>query len=101
MIDKAIARVTDEMMKIDTPLAQGIEEHLTKTCKNGTIAEKILNPEKNLQEICKRVTAEAKKRAKGGVAYIPPEEVFQMIDDYYGIGSQPSAKEHIDVLELL
>ena len=100
MIDKAIAKITDEMMKIDTPLAQGIEEHLTGICKSEAVAEKILNPEKKLSDICKKVTDEARKRAKGGVAYIPPEEVFRMVDEYYGIGTE-RPKEHIDIMDLL
>ena len=100
MIDKAIAKITDEMMKIDTPLSQGIEEHLTGICKSEAVAEKILNPEKKLSDICKKVTGEAKKRAKNGVAYIPPDEVFRMVDEYYGIGTAP-AKEHIDIMDLL
>lgn len=100
MIDKAIAKITDEMMKIDTPLAQGIEEHLTGICKSKAVAEKILNPEKKLADICKTVTGEAKKRAKSGVAYIPPDEVFRMVDEYYGIGAAP-AKERIDIMDLL
>lgn len=100
MIDKAIAKITDEMMKIDTPLSQGIEEHLTGICKSEGVAEKILNPEKKLSDICKKVTDEARKRAKGGVAYIPPEEVFRMVDEYYGIGAAP-AKGHIDIMDLM
>lgn len=100
MIDKAIAKITEEMMKIDTPLAQGIEEHLTEICKSEAAAERILNPEKKLSDICKTVTGEAKKRAKNGVAYIPPDEVFRMVDEYYGIGAAP-AKEHIDIMDLL
>lgn len=100
MIDKAIAKITDEMMKINTPLAQGIEEHLTGICKSEAAAEKILNPEKKLSDICKKVTDEARKRATGGVAYIPPDEVFQMVDEYYGIGTV-SAKGHIDIMDLM
>lgn len=100
MIDKAIAKITDEMMKIDTPLAQGIEEHLTEICKNETVAQKLLDPEKKLADICRTVTDEAEKRAKNGVAYIPPDEVFQMVDEYYGIGTAP-AKERIDIMDLM
>ena len=100
MIDKAVAKITEEMMKIETPLAQGIEEHLTGICKSDSVAEKILNPEKKLADICKSVTEEARKRAVRGVAYIPPDEVFRMVDEYYGIGAV-SAKGHIDIMDLL
>lgn len=100
MIDKAIKQITEEMMELDTPLAQGIEEHLTEKCTSEAVAEKLLGSGKSLKEICGKVTAEAKKRAKGGVAYIPPEEVFRMVDDYYEIGSAPK-RDHIDVMDLL
>lgn len=100
MINEAIKRITEEMMAIDTPLAQGIEEHLTEACTSEAVAEKLLDPKKSLKGICKDITAEAKKRAKDGVAYIPPEEVFKMVDDYYGIGSAPK-RDHIDVMDLL
>ena len=100
MIDKAIAKITDEMMKINTPLAQGIEEHLTGICKNEMVAQKLLDPEKKLADICKEVTGVAKDRAKNGVAYIPPDEVFRMVDEYYGIGATPT-KGHIDIMDLM
>lgn len=100
MINEAIKKVTEEMMAIDSPLAQGIEEHLTGVCVSEEVAKKLLDPGKSLQEICKNVTDEARKRAKGNVAYIPPEEVFKMADDYYGIGTAPK-RDRIDVMDLL
>ena len=100
MIDKAIKKITEEMMKIDSPLAQGIEEHLTGLCKSNDVAEKLLDETKSLKTLCDNITAEARSRQKNGVAYIQPEEVLQMADDYYGIGSAPK-KDHIDVMDLL
>jgi len=101
MIDKAIAKITGEMMKIDTPLAIGIEEHLTEVCKNENIAAKLLDDSKSLKACCDKVTAEAKKRAKNGVAYIPPQEVFAMVDEYYGISKVPEPAKKINVMDLL
>lgn len=99
MIDKAIARITGEMMKIDDPLAQMIEEHLTERCTNVQVAEKLLASEKSLKELHKQIWDEAGKRKKGNGAYIPDEEIYQMADDYYGIGH--SSHETINVLDLL
>ena len=62
--------------------------------------EKLLDETKSLKTLCDNITAEARSRQKNGVAYIQPEEVFQMADDYYGIGSAPK-KDHIDVMDLL
>lgn len=48
MINKAIAKITDEMMKINDPVAQGIEEYLTGICTSISVAEKLLDPQKTL-----------------------------------------------------
>ena len=101
MIDKAIAKITDEMMKINTPLAIGIEEHLTEVCKSENVAAKLLDKGKSLKTCCDKVTAEARKRAQGGVAYIPPSEVFAMVDEYYGISDVPEPAKKINVMDLL
>ena len=101
MINKAIAKITDEMMKIDTPLAIGIEEHLTEACRNENVAAKLLDNSKSLKTCCDQVTAEAKKRAKNGVAYIPPQEVFAMVDEYYGISDIHEPPQIINVMDLI
>ena len=33
--DRAIAKITDEMMKLEDPIAQGVEEHLTDICRRS------------------------------------------------------------------
>ena len=101
MINKAIAKITDEMMKIDTPLAIGIEEHLTEACRNENVAAKLLDNSKSLKVCCDKVTAEAKKRAKNGVAYIPPQEVFAMVDEYYGISNIHEPPQIINIMDLI
>lgn len=102
MINKAIAKITDEMMKMDDPLAQLIEEHLTEVCKTDQVAERLLDPKKSLKQIHKMLWDEARKRKKGGGAYIPEPEIYDMVDKYYGIteGSKPAAKT-INVMDLI
>lgn len=46
MIDKAIAKLTEEMMKTDDPAIRAIEEHLTKRCTSAAVAEKLEHLEK-------------------------------------------------------
>ena len=102
MIDKAIKKITDEMMKIDDPLAQMVEEHLTGECTTPAVAEALLAPGKSLQELHKQIWDEARKRKKGNGAYIPDEEIYQMADDYYGIGKTGHDDHNtINVLDLL
>ena len=102
MINRAIKKITDEMMKIDDPLAQMVEEHLTEKCTSIVVAEKLLAPGKSLKELHKQIWDEARKRRKGNGAYIPDEEIYQMADDYYGIGQiRQSQQDTINVLDLL
>lgn len=91
MKDKAIAKITQEAMKINDPVAFAIEEHLTERCTTNSVAEKLLADGKSLKTIYDRIWAEAKKRKKGSCAYIPPEEVYEMVDKYYGI-DEPAPK---------
>ncbi|MDO5415268.1 MAG: Cas9 inhibitor AcrIIA9 family protein [Bacillota bacterium] len=101
MINKAIAKITDEMMKIDTPLAIGIEEHLTEACRNENVAAKLLDNSKSLKVCCDKVTAEARKRAKNNVYAFPAEEVYAMVDEYYGISNVHEPAQRINVMDLL
>ena len=101
MINKAIAKITEEMMKMDDPLAQMIEEHLTKMCTTQSIAEKLLDSGKTLEGIHKKIWDEARRRKKKQGAFIPDQEIYDMIDEYYGISEAPPKTEGINVLDLL
>lgn len=101
MINEAIRKITDEMMKLDDPVAQGIEEYLTGICTTESVASRILDPSKKLEEIHKKVWDEARKRKKGNCAYIPPQEVYEMVRSYYGIGEEAAPKAKVNVLDLL
>ena len=105
MKNKAIAKITEEAMKINDPLAFAIEEHLTNKCTTTAVAEKLLNEGKSLKGAYDAVWAEAKKRKKGNCAYIPPEEVYEIIDEYYGLSiagivRQHSSGDRVNVLDL-
>lgn len=83
--DRAIAKITDEMMKLEDSIAQGVEEHLTDICTNDIIAGKILSKEKTVEGACEALWEAARKRKKGNSAYIAPEEAFAIIEEYFGI----------------
>ena len=61
------------------------EEYLTGICNTDKIADLILAEDKKLEECFNKMKEIARKRAKNGCAYIPPEEGFEIIRDYYGI----------------
>ena len=60
MIDKAIEKLTKEMMKLNNPFAQAIEEHLTEICTSDAVAEKILQEGKSLKGACDSIRDVAK-----------------------------------------
>ena len=104
MIDKAIAKITDEMMKSKDPNILRIEEYLTAKCKSAEVAEKILNPDKTLKGALKVLRKEAEKRAYDGMTIMDGQEGFEMIDKYFGISDikeSESKREKIDILDLL
>lgn len=101
MINEAIKKITEEMMKINDPVAQGIEEYLTGICTTESVAQKILDPSKKLEEIHRKVWDEAKRRKKGNCAFIPEGEVYEMVRKYYGIGEETKHKDKVNVLDLL
>lgn len=106
-IDDAIAKITTECEGKDYLIP--FEEYLTEICTTDEIAEKILKPEKSLEECCSQMEKIAEKRMvrKGNVgkAYIPPEEGFRIIRDYYEIElsekKEKKSAEVVDVLDLL
>lgn len=107
MKDKAIMKITEEMMSANDSLSVALEEYLTNKIENEEgVAEKILKEGKNLKEIHSQIWEEAKKRKKGNCAYIPDEEVFRMVDEYYELVNHFNAPEKtdsniIDITDLL
>ena len=104
MKDKAIMKITEEMMSANDSLAVALEEDLTNKIENEDgVAEKILKEGKNLKEIHSKIWEEAKKRKKGNCAYIPDEEVFRMVDEYYELVNHfnAPASNIIDITDLL
>lgn len=106
MKDKAIAKITEEAMRINTPVAFAIEEHLTNKCTTTAVAEKLLAEGKDFKGAYDAVWAEARKRAKGNCAYIPPEEVYEIVDKYYELdqtgkkAAPPAPADRVDILDL-
>ena len=81
--DKAIARMADEIKGKDYLVP--FEEYLTGICVADAVAEKIMEKGKSLQGAFEAMRDIAKKRQVQGCAYIPPEEGFEIIRNYYGI----------------
>ena len=96
MINKAIEKLTKEMMKLNNPFAQAIEE----ICTSDAVAEKILQEGKSLKGACDSIRDVAKKNAVGGVGAVSDEDAYRMAEEYYGI-SRVEKHETLNVLDLL
>ena len=90
MINKAIKRMTDEMMALNHPFVTFIEEHVTSICTNERVASKLLNEGKTLKEFSVKQEAEmkaiAQKRGSGAQsAGLSDKEFYAKAEEYFGI----------------
>ena len=81
------------------------EEYLTEICTSDEIAKKILAEDKSLEGCFKRMAEIARGRKTGNFAYIPPEEGFRIIREYFEIDGDTTAEEEtsnvVDIMDLL
>lgn len=98
-INKAIAHITDECKGNEHLIP--FEEYLTSICTTDDVADKILNESKSLKGCFEKMKSIAQKRAKNNCAYVPPEEGFRIIRDYYGIEDSKKTGPVIDIMDLL
>ncbi len=101
--DEAIAKITAECEGKDYLIP--FEEYLTTICTDA-VAEKILKDDKKLEECFGKMQKIARSRQKNGCAYIPNEEGFEIIREYYEITDsdldlKKSAGTVIDITDLL
>jgi len=99
MINKAIAKITEEMMQINHPFAVMVEEHLTKICDNNGVAQLLLNPQKSLKEFCKQQEEDMRKKAEklgtgAQCAGLSDMEFLQRAEEYYGIKIDSDGNVH-------
>lgn len=101
LTDKAKAKLAEEINGKDHLIP--FEEYLTEICETDEIAEKILAEGKSLEGCFKHMEAIARKRKTGNFAYIPPEEGFRIIREYYGIGKahEEEKADAVDIMDLL
>ena len=107
MIDKAIAKLTQEMMEANDPVIQMIEEHLTEVCTTDEIAEKILAEGKTLKGALEEIENAARERRKGHKSCIcvSDAEGFRITDKYFDImhliGKAKQEQDNINILDLI
>ena len=105
MIDKAIAKLTREMMEANDPAIQTIEEHLTEVCTTDEIAEKILAEGKTLKGALKEIENVARERQKGngGCVCVTDADGFLITDKYFDITHLigKAKQDNINILDLI
>ncbi len=71
--------------KVADPLMEPVRQYLEKrAAEDPQFAEKYKNPKKSLNECCRYIYGEARKRAGGSsCVYIAPDEVFGIAVHYY------------------
>ena len=101
--DHAIEKMTKECQGKDYLIP--FEEYLTSICTTDAVADKILAEGKTLQGAFDKMKGIASKRRTGNCAYIPPEEGFAIIREYYEITEAdimpaPAKHEAADVIDI-
>lgn len=89
--DRAMDRIRDEMAQSRVPGVQGAGEMMTAMLRsNPEWAEKILNDKKTLADLYTTMEQTARKKASGGMYYMPPTEAMSIAREYYGLdGDMP------------
>ena len=98
--DEAVRMLTEQCKDKDYLIP--FEEYLTGIMTDD-IADKVLADGKSLQGCFDHMKSIAQKRKTGNFAYIPPEEGYEIIRDYYGISiskREPRKHDRANVLDL-
>ena len=98
-INRARAKITDESQKIGGPLAIFIEEYVNKACTTKEVAAKV--EAKSLKDLIKQIEDKARQNKTGNVGCVSDEEVKEMIDEFYELGTKRAGGDVIDVLDLI
>lgn len=85
-MQEAISKIQEEMEKFKSnPLAQVLGKYLVEECMSSeVVAKSVIKNEKTLDDLADRIKAYAKKKATGGMAMLPKEEVYGEALKFYG-----------------
>lgn len=98
MCDEAIKKLTEEMMaNKNDHLILMLEEYLVGVCTTDEVAGKILQGDRSLKEISKKLWERASSNISGRGAYIPDLICFEVAEKYFGITKGDKEKEPASV----
>jgi len=100
MIEKAILKIKEEIKKSNDPYVQVIGNYVLKQIEiNIDAAEKIVAEDKTVKKSLEEVKKVAKGKAKNGCAVMADDEVFKLVDKYYGFKAKQISTHEIIVRE--
>ena len=92
MIQKAIIKINTEMQKSpNDKQLEAIGHHVIDAITTEANAKAVLDEKKTLNGARAEVRSAAKKQAVNGMAMIASDEVFAIVDKYFGISAAPTA----------
>lgn len=108
-MQKAIEKINAEMQKEPTnEYMEIIGHYIIDRCTDEATAEKILAEDKSLGGALAEIKEKAREKATNGCAVIRDEDVFSMVDEYFGFGAaeeeqteENSVGLHLDFESLL
>lgn len=84
MIDDAIKKITDaEYGSHGEGLAKPIADFIVGKCEDEEFAALVMQEHKTLEKCLNFVMEQAKNHLNNKCGYIPPDEVFSMVNDYF------------------
>ena len=87
-IQEAIIKINTEMQaKTDDLYLEAIGQHVIDRYGNVAAAEAVLKKDRTLKDAMDKVMEAAKARKQGSVAVMRDDEVYAIVDRYFGIDS--------------
>ena len=94
MKEKAIAKINAEMQKNPADVYTEIIGHyIIDRCTDDITAAKVAEDGKTLKGAMLQVSAAARKKAKNNTAVLLPAEVFDIVDQYFGIAKDEAIRQ--------
>ena len=86
-MEEAIKKINTEMQKDPNNTYMEIIGHylIDRATVEPMVASAINEPKKTLKGAMDKVVETAKQKKQGGVAVLMPQQVFDVIDDYFGL----------------
>ena len=92
MIQKAIIKINTEMQKApNDKYLEAVGHHVIDACTTEANAKAVMNEKKTLAGAMAEVKGAARKMATNGVAIMADDDVYAIVDKYFGIFAAPTA----------